>query len=144
MSGGSGKDEDDVLWRLLKCFEEGVECADGKHVYFIDNVYFVFCLRRGESDGLFELADIVDAGIGCCVDFDDVERFVFCEGDALSAFEAWLGALSVGAIDGLGKESGESGLSGSSRSGEEIGMSEAVMQYGVAESFDDVLLADDV
>ena len=52
-----------MLRRLLKSFEQRIECILGKHVNFVDDVDLVAGADRGVADRVDDLANVVDAGV---------------------------------------------------------------------------------
>lgn len=107
--GVSGRhDENDVLGRFFESFQKGVGGGFSQHMDLVDNVYLVFPFCRGDDGFFAELADIVDAGVGGGVDFDDVEITVF--------------ELVVEIVDSVSKNPGNGGFTGATRADEEIGV----------------------
>ena len=81
-------DEDDVRRRLFENLQQGVEGGRRQHVNFIDDEDLVAVARRRVPRAFAQLADIVDAGVRCCIDFQDVHglaRRDFLAGRALIA-----------------------------------------------------------
>jgi hypothetical protein len=71
---GGGKDELDVLGRLLQRLQHGVEGRGGQHVHFVDDVHLEAAARRRVGGVLQQLAHLVDLGVGRGVDLDEVHE----------------------------------------------------------------------
>ena len=141
---GGGEDEFDVLGRLFQGFEHGVERAFGEHVHFVDDVDFVFASGRGVL-GVFEyFADIVDAGVGGGVDFEQVDEAAGVDVAAGLALAAGFAFFGVFAVEAFGEDAGDGGFAHAARAGEQVGVVQAAFFQGVAQGFDDVFLSDEV
>ncbi len=130
--------------RLLQRLEQGVLGALGEHVDLVQEVDLVAPRHRVEDDVLTQLADVVDTVVAGGVLLDEVHGPAFEEGAAGVAFVAGLAFHGRGAVGGLSDKPPEAGLAGASRSGQEVGVSDASGGHGVAQSAGDKLLADDL
>ena len=66
----------------------------------VDDIDFVFGAGGAMSDVFLQVADLIDAAVGCGIDLDDVERFLRVDRQAFAAFVARLakfGELRIGA-----------------------------------------------
>ena len=110
----------------------------------VDDVHFELGLRWRELDRFAQLTDIVHPGIGGGVYFENVQRFPFGDVFADVAFHARLGSFGSRAVDGFGEKARHTGLSGSPGTGEEVGMSYAVMDNGIGKGLYYMTLSDHV
>lgn len=131
--------------RLFERFEKCIPGSAREHVHFVDDVYFPRADCWWEFYGFAKLADIFDTVIRGAVYFNDVEGTTFGEGLAIGTGVAGLlGIASVGAVDGFGKESRDSGFAGAARTGEEVGVGEEIACERIGERRDNVRLSGDV
>ena len=118
MNFGCSQNEDGMRRRLFECFEERVEGRSGKHVNFIDDVDFVFPLRGREVDFVAQVADIVNGGVGGCVDFDEVKEAILVDSFAVVAsIVGTLGRIVVEAVDSFRKQASNGRLACTARPG---------------------------
>ncbi len=133
------EDELHMGGRFLHCFQEGIEGRGGKHVDFIDDIYFVLTAGGRQPGSRDEIAGIVDAPVGSPVDFDDIQ-IIAAENGVGNGF---LLGQRIRYIEGFGENAGHRGFSHASGAGEEIGVGDAVVGDGVFEGSGHGLLADD-
>ena len=69
-----GHDEHNVRGRLLENFEKRVESGCGEHVNFIDDEDLVAASRCRILCALSQFADVIDAGVGCRVNLENIDR----------------------------------------------------------------------
>ena len=55
---------------------------------FVNNIYFTFTLNWSKPDPLPDFADIIYTGIGCGINFDDIDKSAFVNGLAIITFAA--------------------------------------------------------
>ena len=110
----------------------------------VDDDHPVAVAGRPVAQHFLELADVVDPGVGCRVDLDDVEARA--SGDLLTgdAVTAWLGRRSLLAVDRLGQEARRRRLADAADPGKDISVSQCSGGEGVVQGSDDRILADDV
>jgi len=113
-------------------------------VDLVDVVDFEFSLGWGVAGGFLEFADVIDAGVGGAVHFDDVDGAAFGDfaADGVVRVEADTG--TVWAVESFGEDAGGGGFSGAAWPDEEVGVSEAVLMDGVFEGLDNGILSEDV
>ena len=63
--------------------QKGIECRIGKHVDFIDDIDFETPKVRGKIDLIPQVANIVDTGIGCRIDLDQIQEAAFVHSQAV-------------------------------------------------------------
>ena len=110
---------------------------------FINDVDFVFALRRREVDLVAQLPHIINAIVGGRVDLDQVNEAVLADGAAVVALVAGtLGFVFVQAVDGFRQQAREGGLARPARTGEQVRVTDAIRRDGIAERLQHMLLAD--
>ena len=119
----SSKDKDHVCWRFLQRFEESIESSLREHVDLIDDKDLIFaCLWRNESL-LHECLDILHGVVARGIELENIHRASFVESTATLTLVAGLTVLGrVFTVNGLGKNTGTSRLSHTTRTAEKIGM----------------------
>ncbi len=141
---GCGENEDDIGRRFLKGLEESVESLLREHMDLIDDKHAVGALRGGHLHLLDKLADVVDAVVGSGVEFYDIERSALVERTAAVALVASLSVgCRIGAVDGLGENSGAGSLADASRTAEEVAVGQTVRGDSVLQCRGQRLLPDD-
>jgi hypothetical protein len=110
---------------------------------FVYDVDFETAFAGGEVDFVAQVADVVYAGVGGGVYFDQVEEAALTDclaGVALVArpFSQFI----VQAVGRFRQQSGGGGFAGSTRAGEEIGVADAAGGDSVLQGVGDVFLAD--
>ena len=139
---GGGEDEFDVFGWLFQRFEHGVERGFGEHVHFIDDIDFVFA-GGGRVLGVFQhFADVVDAGVGGGVDFEQVYKPPGVDVAAGLALAAGLAFVRGFAVEAFGEDAGDGGFAHAPRAGEQVGVVQAAFAQGVLQGFDNVFLPD--
>ncbi len=83
-----GKDEFDVGGRFLQGFQESVEGLLGEHVNFVDVHDAEGASGRGETYIVAQIANMVDASVGCTVDFQNIQTAPF--GNFLANILGWV------------------------------------------------------
>ena len=68
MQLGGSQNEQNMLRRLLECFEQRIERTDGQHVYLIDDIDSVFSFCRRILHLFPDITDIFHAIIGSRID----------------------------------------------------------------------------
>ena len=72
MSFGSRQDKDDMRWRFLKSFEQGVSGRISEHMDFVYDVDFVTGLVGSVVDPFPELPDVINATIAGSINFYNI------------------------------------------------------------------------
>ncbi len=139
---GRREDELDVLGRLLQRLQHSVERRSGKHVDFVDHVNLEAPAGRRVHRVLQKLPHLVHLGVGCGIDFDQVDEAAGIDLHAGRALPARAGADAGLAVQRLGEDAGERGLSHPTGSREQVGVMQALFVQRVAQRSDDVLLPD--
>ena len=139
---GGGQDEFDVFGRLFQRFEHGVERGFGEHVHFVNDIDFVFA-GGGCVLGVFQhFADVVDAGVGCGINFQQVHKPPCVDVAAGLALAARFAMLRVFAVQAFGEDAGDGGFAYAARAGEQIGVVQTAGGKGILQGFDNVFLSD--
>ena len=141
---GGGQDEFDVFGRLFQRFEHGVERGFGEHVHFVDDIDFVFA-GGGRVLGVFQhFADVVDAGVGRGVDFQQIHKTPCVDVAAGLALAARFAVLRVFAVQAFGQDAGDGGFAHAACACEQVGVVQAAFVERVLQRFYNVLLADQI
>ena len=135
-----GHNEDDFIRRLLQCFQQRVRGLRGEHVRFVEQNHFVAPACRRVTDHVAQLANLVDAAIGCSVDLEHVERIACRDFAAGIAFIAGSGSRTFGAVKRLRKNSRRGGLAHAARAGKNVRVRHAPGADGVLQRAGDMLL----
>ena len=141
---GRAEDEDEMGRRLLDQLQQGVEGGVRELVRLVEDVDLVASLDRLEDDVLADLADVVDAPLGRSVHLDHVERCPRGDRAAGVALVAGGRGRALRAVERLGDDPGERGLTGSARAGEEVRLADEVALDRIAKRSHHRLLPDDL
>jgi hypothetical protein len=142
---GRRQHEDGMCGRLLQRLEQGIEGGRGKHMHFINNIDFIAAQVRGEVDLIAQAAHILHAGIGSCIDLDQVQEAALVERQAVLALVAGrLARSSARQLTALAKQASGGGLAGAARPGEQVGVGNAPCSQRIAQRLHDVFLSDDL
>ena len=127
--------------RLLQRLQERIKCTRGKHMHFVDNIYFIPALGRRILNLFDHLADIIHFIIGCRIHLHHVHGIP--RSDRLTHLTLATGSLFPGGftVDCPGKYLCHRRLSGSTGSTEQIGMSNMVGSDLVLQSGYDMILS---
>jgi len=139
-----GKDEFYVGRRLFKRLEKRVEGARGKHVDFVDDEDLESAARRKILDILPEFTDILDTGIGSTIDLENVRGITRCYLKAGRAGIAWLLSRPIFTLEGLGENSGRTGLPHTSSTREKKGMGNPAGLDSILQRPADMFLTDQI
>ena len=131
---GGGEDEDDVGWRFLERLEEGVEGSRREHVYLVDDEDLVAAELGGDACLLHERLDVFYRVVAGGIELKDVVGALLVERLTALTLVARLSLGSgVHAVDGLGEDTRAGGLSHSSRTAEEVCVSEFAALHRILE-----------
>ena len=137
---GGGEDELDVLGRLLQRLQHRVEGLLGQHVHFVDHINLEAAARRRIHGVVQQLAHVVDAGVGGGVDLDQVDEAAAVDLGAGGADAAGGGGDAGLAIERLGENARQRRLADAARTGEQIGVVQAVLLERMGQRAHHVLL----
>ena len=121
---GRGQNKDHVGRRLLQGLEQRIKRARRKHVHLVDYVYLKPPRYRRIFHLVADIADVVNAVIGCRVDLEHIHRAPGIDRPADFAFIAGI-ASELGCMRTVyraGKDLGRRCLAGSPCTTKEIGM----------------------
>ena len=142
---GGAQHKHHVRRRLLQRLEQRIERRRGEHVDLVDHVHLVAALRGGKGDAVDDLVThVVNAGTRRGVEL--VHIGVRAARNLLALLARAVGVGRGGtasrlAHEGLGQKTRRSGLAGTARAREEVGMSHAPVRQGVLQGRDDMLLS---
>ena len=132
--------EDHVRWWFFQGLQES--CLGGlrQHVDFVDDVDLPTTRspRPGPRD---DFANVVDRVIRGGVEFHHVERSASRNGQAARADVASVTRYRVFAVQRFGQNARRGGFTGTTRTGEEVGVNDAVFLHRTLKGPDHVLLA---
>lgn len=143
MGLGRSQDENDMLGRFFQGLEQGIECALGEHVDFVDDVYLILRTARKEFYLLADVSDFIDAVVAGSVNFHNIRAVALGNFPARKAFSAGLVCFRSGTIEGFCKNPGDGGFSRPPWPAEQISMGNLPACQRVLQGPDDVILADD-
>ena len=102
----------------------------------VDDVHLVFADLGRNTYLVNQAADVVHRVVAGSIQFADIERTLLVECYAgLTLVASIVVGIGRQAVDGLGEDSGASGLTYSTGAAEEVGVSEMVGADSIAESF---------
>ena len=106
MSFSGSKEEENMGWRLFKCFEKGVERLGRKHMDFVDYVDFEATAAGHILNVFAQLTNFIDSSVRGPIDFKDVKRGA--PGNLLAGLTnvAWRRCGAVHTIHGFGHNPG--------------------------------------
>jgi len=111
-------------------------------MHLVNDVDFVFERGRRQRYGFPQLPDIIHAGIGSGVNFNNIQGLAAVDQLAGLAFFAADGVFQFLTVDRFGKNSGHGCLAGAARAGEKVSLADAVIFYGIGKRLDNVFLSD--
>ncbi|CAB4592135.1 unannotated protein [freshwater metagenome] len=140
---GGGQDEHHVGWRLLEGLEQRRLRRLGEHVDLVEDVHLV-AAGGAERRLLDEVAHRVHTVVARRVQLVDVVAGAPLDREAGVALAARLAVDRPLAVEHLGQDAGRGGLARAPRTREQVGLTLAVVDDGVAQGPHDVLLAADL
>ena len=138
------EDKDDMRRRLFQRLEERIESLRRQHVDLIDDVDLIAAVDRRELDRLSQIADLVDAAVGCRIDLEDVHRRALCDLAALLALPAGFRCRPVLAVERLREDLRRTRLARAARAGKEVCMADVAARNGICQRPADMLLPHEV
>ena len=147
---GRRENEFHMLRRLLQRLQQGIERIAREHVHFIDDIDLEARRNRAVAYCLNDLADIVHAGMGGRIHFDDIDMAVGGDGRAGFADPAGLLrrrlplAVRAEAVDRAGEDPRCRRLADAAHAGEHEGMRNSSGPDRIGENAHQRFLADKV
>ena len=135
-----GHHKDDTVGRLFESFQQGVGSLGGEHVRFVEDNDFVARAGGSVADHFAEFANLVDAAIGCGVDFDDVKRRASSDFFAGVALTARFGGGTVYAIQRFGEDTRGRSLADTACAGKNVSVGDPIIANRVCERVGDMAL----
>ena len=133
-----------VLRRLLQRLEQRIERALRQHMYLVDDVHALFDGRRCIPHFVTNVADVVYAVVGRCVNLDNIQNAAVHDAAARRTGAARVTRLQIGAVDRTRQNFRTGRLAGAARAGEQIGMGQASAFQLRAKRIRDVPLSDHI
>ncbi len=147
---GGRHHEDNMVGRLLQCFQKRIERSIGDLVRLVQNVDFVAVARRAVPGSVAQFADFIDAAVGRGIDFDHVDGVALADLQAGVAGQAWLGrgplrgANETPAIQRGRKDTRDGRLADATMAAEDVAVRNAVLLQRILQRAGDVVLAHDI
>ena len=138
------EDEHQMLRRLLKDLEQGVESRSREHVHLVDDVHALFHGGRREHGLVPQRADIVNAVIGCRVQLHHVEYRPVRDAAAGGADAAGAAVHRMLAVHRAGEDARTGGLARAARADKDVSVGEPTGHHLVFQRLGYVLLSDDL
>ena len=124
---GCSEDKHGIRRRLFKCLEERIEGPLREHVHLIDDIHRILTNLGRDAHLLDKRTDIIHGVVRRSIQLMDIIRALFVERSARLTFVARIMiSRRVQAVDGLGEDTCAGGLTHSTRSAEEVSVSEMV------------------
>ncbi len=86
---GCRQDENRMRRRLFQRLQQGIECRRREHVHFVNNINFIVTQVRGKIDLISQIAHVFHAGVGGCVDLNQIDETSLVHCLAVGAAVAW-------------------------------------------------------
>ena len=128
-----GKDEGHTRRGFFQGLQQGVEGFLGEHMRFVYDENLVAAFKGRIPYGIAQAANIVDTSVGSTVYFHHINKRTLRDTAAGFALVAGLPRGGVLAVQGLGKDTGDGGLTHTARTAEQIGRGHAVFTGGTGE-----------
>ena len=141
---GCGEDELHMRRRFFQRLQQCVECRGTEHVDFVNDVDLEASAGGNKFHRFAQLADLVDAVVGCTVDFHHIQAVAGHDLFAGRTFIAGGGGLADFAIQCLGKNAGNGCFANTPGTDEQVRMSQTAAFQGIFQGFRDVCLADHI
>ncbi len=144
MNFGGREDKHDMTRGFLECLQQRIERRIGEHVDFIDDVDPVPASEVGKIYIISNLSNIINAGVGGPVNFNDVDRVTLSNIHAIDTGIAGSAGRATLTIKGLGQNTGNRCFSDAPGSGKEKGMRDPFGGNGIHQSLHHMTLSDHV
>ena len=143
---GRREDELHVLRRLLHNLQQGVKALAGDHVGLVNNENLVAVTHRRQGRALAQVTGVVHTAVARRVHLNHVEgtAAVTRKLTARIAYVARGGGRALRAVQAARQNTGRGGLTAAARSGEKVGVVDAVFLQGRHEGHGNLLLPDDL
>jgi len=100
-------------------------------VHLVDDVDLEAALCRLIADIFNDLAHLVDAAVGCAVDFQHIDGTTGGDFTALIALIAWRWRGALRAVERFGEDTGGSGLTDATYTGKKVSVGDPISADGV-------------
>ena len=128
--------------RFFQRLQQRIERRLREHVHLVDQVDLVATACRRVLGVVDQVAHIVDAGVACRIDFEQVDKAALVDLHADAANATGLRGRPLLAIQRLGEDPRDRGLADAARAGEEEGVMDASPVQRMRQRAHDVLLPD--
>ena len=141
---GGSQNEQNVLRRLLECFEQRIERTDGQHVYLVDDEHTLADLCRRVARLIAQVADIVHTVVGRRVNLGHVQHRAVQNAAARRTLVARIAVHRMLAVDCAREDLRTGGLAGAARACKQICMAQTSGLQLRAQRVCDMLLPDHI
>ena len=143
---GCGQHEDHVGGRFLQRLQEGIAGGPRQHVGLVEDVYTMRSGGRGHGADIHtNLSDVLNLVVGGGIELDHIQRSALSDSDAGSTLVVGFAVFAqVGAVEGLGEQSGGRRLPRSARPGEQVRMGHLAFEDLARQRPGDMVLAHDL
>ena len=138
------ENEDHALGRLLQCFKERVKRLRCEHVHFVDDVDLIMPLRWSKLHRLAQIADLVDATVGRCVDLKDIHRRAVADAAAGVTDAARRERRPLGAVQRAREDLCRARLACAARPCKEVGVAGLPARHRAGKRAADMLLPHEI
>ena len=122
-------------------FSSALNAAVREHMHFVDDVDFEAALIGREIDLVAQIANVIHAGIGGGIDFDQIEETAVIDRLADSAFVARpFRQIFMQTVDRFGQQARRCRLARAARAAKQVGMPNAPGSNAVLQGSRDMLL----
>ena len=112
-----GQNKENVRRRLLQCFKQRIEGANGKHVYLINDINPVFSVSRREVGFLPQHTDIIHTIVAGGINFHHIHNTAVLNATANGTFPARIAIHRRKTVNGFGQNFGTGRFTRSSGAG---------------------------
>ena len=144
MGLGRRKDEEDAFRRFFQRFEQSVEGLRRQHMHFVDDVDFIMSRRRRKLHGFAQIADLVDAAVGCRVNLEHIHRRTVADAAAGVTDTAWRERRALGAVQRACENLCRACLPCTARARKEVGVARLPRRHRTCKRAADVLLPHEI
>ena len=113
-------------------------------MHFIDDIHLKAPLAGREVDIVAQLTNIIYAGVGSCIDLDQIQETPFVNRDAiLTSIARPFAQVRIQAVDCFRQQACCCGLSCAAWTGKKISLADLIRCDSVFQRLDDMILTDD-
>ena len=133
---GGGQNEHHMRGRFLQRLKQRVKGRGGEHVHLVDDIHLVTAQLSGVAHLLQQLADVIDAVVAGCVQFQHIHGGFTYDGPAGLALTAGVSVIGIEAVNGTAHELCHGGFARTPAAAKQIGVRNAPVLDLPPEGFD--------